>query len=151
MARATGGPPKRHAKAEGQQYREGAPLDAVRLDVWLDVSCLFKTRSEAQGACKGGKVEVNGQASKPHRMVRTGDQIELSRPFGAKQSVVIVGLAERSIPKAAARLLYEDRTPRPTADQIASRRAERVFRSAQAAAGRPDKQQRRAVRTLRGY
>ncbi len=138
MAKADGGP-------EGPRY------DSVRLDVWLDVSCLFKTRSEAQRACKGGKVEVNGQAGKPHRMVHVGDQIELSRPFGAKQSVVVVGLAERSIPKAEARRLYDDRTPRPSPDEIATRRADRVFRAAQVAAGRPDKQQRRAVRKLRGY
>ena len=30
----------------------------VRLDVWLDVSCLYRTRSEAQRACEGGKIEV---------------------------------------------------------------------------------------------
>jgi len=126
-------------------------LETVRLDVWLDVSCLFKTRSEAQRACKGGKVEVNGQAGKAHRMLRVGDQVELSRPFGAKQSVVVLGLAERSIPKAEARRLYDDRTPKPSPDEIATRRADRVFRAAQVAAGRPDKQQRRAVRKLRGY
>ncbi len=128
-----------------------APLTAVRLDVWLDVSCLFKTRSEAQRACKGGKVDVNGQPGKPHRMVREGDQIVISRPFGARQSVVIRGLAERSVPKAEARGLYDDRTPQPSTEDIATRRAERVFRAAQAAAGRPDKRQRRAVRKLRGY
>jgi ribosome-associated heat shock protein Hsp15 len=126
-------------------------LEAVRLDVWLDVSCLFKTRSEAQRACKSGQVEVNGQAGKPHRMVSAGDQITISRAFGARQSVVIVGVAEHSIPKADARRLYDDRTPRPTSEEIATRRAERVFRAAHDAAGRPDKRQRRAVRKLRGY
>ncbi len=128
-----------------------APFTAVRLDVWLDVSCLFKTRSEAQRACKGGKVDVNGQPGKPHRMVREGDEIVISRPFGARQSVVIRGLAERSVPKAEARALYDDRTPQPSTEDIATRRAERVFRAAQAAAGRPDKRQRRAVQKLRGY
>jgi ribosome-associated heat shock protein Hsp15 len=128
-----------------------APFTAVRLDVWLDVSCLFKTRSEAQRACKGGKVDVNGQPGKPHRMVREGDEIVISRPFGARQSVVIRGLAERSVPKAEARTLYDDRTPQPSTEDIATRRAERVFRAAQAAAGRPDKRQRRAVQKLRGY
>jgi len=137
------------AKADGGP--EGPHYDSVRLDVWLDVSCLFKTRSEAQRACKGGKVEVNGQAGKAHRMLHVGDQVELSRPFGAKQSVVVLGLAERSIPKAEARRLYDDRTPKPSPDEIATRRADRVFRAAQVAAGRPDKQQRRAVRKLRGY
>ena len=129
---------------------ETPPPEAVRLDVWLDVSCLFKTRSEAQRACKGGKIEVNGQAGKAHRMVRAGDAVEISRGFGVRQSVVIVALAERSIPKADARRLYEDRTAKPSPDEIATRRAERVFRAAQAAAGRPDKHQRRAVRKLKG-
>lgn len=135
----------------GDRGPDGAPLDEVRLDVWLDVSCLFKTRSEAQRACKGGKVEVNGQPGKPHRMVRAGDALEITRAFGAKQSVVVRALAERSLPKADARQLYEDRTPQPSAEEIATRRAERTFRAAQAAAGRPDKRQRRAVTKLRGY
>jgi ribosome-associated heat shock protein Hsp15 len=137
--------------AEDPRHPGDSPLEAVRLDVWLDVSCLFKTRSEAQRACKSGQVEVNGQAGKPHRLVCAGDQINISRAFGARQSVVIVGLADRSIPKADARLLYDDRTPRPSSEEIATRRAERVFRAAHAAAGRPDKRQRRAVRKLRGY
>lgn len=135
----------------GDRGPDAAPLDEVRLDVWLDVSCLFKTRSEAQRACKGGKVDVNGQPGKPHRMVRAGDALEITRAFGARQSVVVRALAERSLPKAEARRLYEDRTPQPSAEEIATRRAERVFRAAQAAAGRPDKRQRRAVTKLRGY
>ena len=31
----------------------------MRVDAWLDVACLFKTRSEAKRGCEGGKVEVN--------------------------------------------------------------------------------------------
>ena len=54
-------------------------MDAVRLDVWLDVSCLFKTRSEAQKACRNGKVDVNGQPARPNRLVRAGDRIEIYR------------------------------------------------------------------------
>ena len=34
----------------------------LRLDAWLDVACLFKTRSDAQTACRNGKLSVNGQA-----------------------------------------------------------------------------------------
>src|SRR4249919_905807 len=33
----------------------------IRLDVWLDVACLFKTRSEAQKSCALGRVALNGQ------------------------------------------------------------------------------------------
>ena len=123
----------------------------VRLDVWLDVACLFKTRSEAQRACKGGKVDVNGHPGKAHRFVRIGDRIEITRPSGTRQVVSVAGLAEHSVPKAAARGLYEDHTPRPSAEEVALRRAERVFRAAQAAAGPPDKRQRRALRRARGH
>src|SRR5262245_53229881 len=109
-----------------------ATPNEVRLDVWLDVSCLFKTRSEAQRACKGGKVDVNGQPGKPHRMIRAGDAIVISRESGRRQTVVVLALAEKSLPKAEARLLYEDRTPPTPPEEIALRRAERVFRAAQA-------------------
>ena len=73
----------------------------MRLDLWLDVACLYKTRSEAQKACKGGKVDVNGQSAKPHREIREGDEIEMSRPLGRRQRVVVRGLAEQHIAKAA--------------------------------------------------
>ena len=126
-------------------------MTSVRIDVFLDVSCLFKTRSEAQRACKAGRVRVNGQPARPHRQVQPGDALEIERGFGVTQRIAVLGVAERSIPKAEARQLYEDQTPKPSSEELAVRRAERVFRAAQAAAGRPDKRQRRAVRKLRGY
>jgi ribosome-associated heat shock protein Hsp15 len=135
---------------QGAQNDRPAPGD-VRLDVWLDVSCLFKTRSEAQRACKSGKVELNGVSGKAHRAVRVGDEIRITRTSGTPQIVVVQRLAERSVPKAEARTLYEDRTPAPPPEEIALRRAERVFRAAQRAAGPPDKRQRRALKKFRGY
>jgi ribosome-associated heat shock protein Hsp15 len=77
----------------------GRPFPS-RLDVWLDVACLFKTRSEAQRACRGGKVDVNGQAAKPHRDVKPGDVIDITRPLGRRQRVIVRGLASQHIAKA---------------------------------------------------
>ena len=71
----------------------------VRLDVWLDVACLYRTRSEAQRACHGGKVEVNGQSSKPHRQLKIGDDLRLSRPFGRKQTLTVVGARRAACPQ----------------------------------------------------
>ena len=122
----------------------------VRLDVWLDVSCLFRTRSEAKRACEGGKVDVNGQASKPHRLVRTGDTLVISRSLGRRQTVVVLALAERSIPKAEARTLYEDRTPAPSGEEVEARRLERIFRAMNPAPHTPDKRDRRNLRKLKG-
>jgi len=125
------------------------PNSDVRLDVWLDVACLFKTRSEAQKACKGGKIEINGQAAKPHRVVRAGDEIDIKRPFGRRQRIVVRALADQHLPKAAARELYEDLTPKPTAEEIETRRLERIYRAAMTPPRAPDKRAKRALRKLK--
>jgi ribosome-associated heat shock protein Hsp15 len=122
----------------------------VRLDVWLDVACLFRTRSEAQQACKSGKVNVNGQRAKPNRLLRAGDEVDITRPFGRKQQLVVKSLADRHIAKADARLLYEDVTPPPSPEEIEARRQERMYRAAVTPPKAPDKRERRALRKLRG-
>jgi ribosome-associated heat shock protein Hsp15 len=124
--------------------------DDVRLDVWLDVACIFKTRSEAQKACRGGKVSANGQPAKPNRRLRVGDEIEISRPLGRKQRLKVVALADRHIAKAEARALYEDLSPPPTAEEIEMRRQNRIFHAAMTPLHSPDKRQRRALRKMRG-
>lgn len=125
-------------------------MEAVRLDIWLDVACLFKTRSEAQRACKGGKVVVNGAAAKPHRDVRVGDEIVITRPLGRRQRIMVQALAERHVPKVEARSLYDDRTPPPTAEEAEQRRLERLFRATSAPQTKPDRRKRQDLRRLRG-
>ena len=124
-------------------------LEPTRLDIWLDVACLFKTRSEAQKACKSGKIDVNGQPAKPHRTVKPGDEIVIGRPFGRKQRVVVKAVAERHVAKADARLLYEDLTPKPTAEEVEMRRIERMHRAAMTPPRAPDKRDRRALRAMK--
>jgi ribosome-associated heat shock protein Hsp15 len=126
-----------------------SPIPPVRLDIWLDVSCLFKTRSEAQRACKGGKVDVNGQAAKPHRELRTGDVIDITRPRGARQRVLVKAVADRHLPKAQARLLYEDTTPPPTADEQALRDLLRLAGPRRVVLDAPDRRERRRLRRLK--
>ncbi|MEZ5293966.1 MAG: S4 domain-containing protein [Vicinamibacterales bacterium] len=127
-----------------------APPATVRLDVWLDVACLFRTRSEAQKACRNGQVRVNGVQAKPHRGLAPGDRLVIDRPLGRTQTLVIIALADRHVAKAEARALYEDQTPPPTEDELARRRLERVFRATVAPKRRPDKRDRRLLRGLKG-
>jgi ribosome-associated heat shock protein Hsp15 len=122
---------------------------AIRLDVWLDVACLFKTRSEAQKACKGGKIDVNGQTAKPHRTVAAGDEILIARPFGRKQRIVVKAVADRHVARAEARALYEDLTPKPSLEEIEMRRIERMHRAAMTPPRSPDKRDRRALRAMK--
>ena len=132
-----------------EMTHDARDADAARLDVWLDVACLFKTRSEAQQACKNGKVAVNGQPAKPNRLLRAGNELEISRPFGRKQRLIVRALAARHVAKTEARQLYEDLTPPPTREEIEVRRIERAYRAAMGPTA-PDKRQRRELRRLKG-
>lgn len=123
--------------------------DSVRLDVWLDVACLFKTRSEAKRACEGGKVAVNGQTAKPNRAVREGDRIRIGRPYGRSQDIVVRIVLDQHVKKSEARVLFDDETPKPSAEEIEMRRIERAYRAATRAAGTPDRRQRRERRKLK--
>jgi ribosome-associated heat shock protein Hsp15 len=123
--------------------------DGIRLDVWLDIACLFKTRSEAKRACEGGKVDVNDQTAKPNRQLREGDRIRISRPFGRHQDVVVRVVIDQHVPKAQAKALYDDTTPKPSAEEVEMRRVERTYRAAARAAGAPDRRRRRELRRLK--
>jgi ribosome-associated heat shock protein Hsp15 len=126
-------------------------VDTVRLDIWLDVSCLFRTRSEAQKACKAGKVEVNGQAAKPNRDIKSGDEIVISRPLGRRQRVVVYEVSDRHIARKDARGLYEDMTPPPSPEEIEQRRIDRLARAFMRpqSTGTPDRRERRQLRRMK--
>ena len=123
--------------------------EVIRLDVWLDIACLFKTRSEAKRACEGGKVDVNGDHAKPNRSVREGDRIRISRGGGRTQDVIVRIVLEQHVKKSQARALYDDVTPKPSPEEMEMRRQERVYRAAAAAVGTPDRRRRRELRRLK--
>jgi ribosome-associated heat shock protein Hsp15 len=123
---------------------------SLRLDVWLDVACLFKTRSDAQKACKAGKIDVNQQTAKSNRLLKVGDELLIKRAFGRTQRVIVRGLTDRHRPKADARKLFDDLTPAPTPEELEARRLERVYRAAVTGPKAPDKRERRELRRLRG-
>ena len=124
-------------------------MDSVRLDIWLDVACVFKTRSEAQKACRLGKISVNGATAKAHRELRIGDALVIQRPLGRKQLMTVLGLADTHISRADARLLYEDNTPKPTPGEIEQRKLERIYRAVSVPAAKPGRDERRARRRMK--
>jgi ribosome-associated heat shock protein Hsp15 len=121
---------------------------SVRLDVWLDVACVFKTRSEAQRACTRGKVDVNGQRAKPHRDLRIGDRVTIGRPLGRKQEILVKALADRHIAKSEARALYDDVTPPPTPEEQAFLDLLKHARPSMPTTS-PDKRARRLLRQMK--
>jgi ribosome-associated heat shock protein Hsp15 len=117
----------------------------VRLDRWLWAARFYKTRSLAQAACQGGKVDVNGHAARPSRAVRAGDRVRFAQGEWRRE-VVVRGVGERRGPAAEARLLYEDLSPPPPPRPL--RPPPAVFRPR--GLGRPTKRERRLQERVRG-
>jgi ribosome-associated heat shock protein Hsp15 len=123
-------------------------VDAIRIDRWLWAARFFKTRGAATDAVLGGRVHLNGARVKPAKDVRAGDTVELT-VGDMRREVVILALAERRGPAAAAQSLYEEMP-----DSIARREQRSVDRRLARPLGaelgaRPTKQDRRRLDALR--
>ena len=117
-------------------------MDSVRVDRWLCAARIFKSRTQASAACVEGHVQVNGAAVKASHLVRIDDEIHAEAPRGTVMLDVKV-LSDKRLSGALARELYHDRSPPPPPrDELFPRRP--------MGAGRPTKQERRAVRKVRG-
>lgn len=119
--------------------------EGVRVDKWLHVARVYKTRSLATRACQLSRVKVNGVAVKAHRELKLEDRIEIEVTPDWTRVLVVRELAEKTLPKAAVPRLFEDLSPpRPTADPfVRALRRPPVARAK--GAGRPTKKQRREI------
>ena len=116
----------------------------VRLDKWLQVARVFKTRSQATRACQLGRVRVNGYAAKPHRTVALEDRVEVELREWTRV-LMVRELRDRSLPKAEAARLFEDLSPpRPRLDPLSRLRRRRPAQR-ERGAGRPTKKERRRL------
>ena len=125
--------------------------ERVRLDVWLDVACIARTRSQAKELCDGGKVEVAGARAKAHRFVQTGDRIHVTVAPGLTRELVVREVRDTHVARARARELYEDVTPPPSPEEVELRRLERFAPppAPERGSGRPEKRARRQMDRFR--
>lgn len=119
-------------------------IKTVRLDRWLCAARFFKTRALAKQAIDGGKVHLNGQRSKPGRMICGDEILQISKGY-ERQIVKVTGLAEKRGPAKVARTLYEE-----TRESIAEREKASELRrihnmSVITPNQKPDKRQRRKI------
>ena len=123
----------------------------VRIDKWLHVARVFKTRSLATRACQLSRVRVNGVAVKPHRALLVGDRVEAEVLPDWTRVLVVRKLADKPLPKTEVARLFEDLSPpRPGADPL-QRLLRRPLVARAAGAGRPTKRDRRAMEAWEAF
>jgi len=125
-------------------------VETDRLDHWLWVVRLTKTRSLAADAVKAGRVLLNGQPAKPSREVHPGDRVEL-RNGPLRTEVIVRGSVPRRVGAAEAAKLYEEtEESRAAREQFAEQRKLVEPVRGEWGKGRPTKRDRREMERLRG-
>ncbi|MBF6244893.1 MULTISPECIES: RNA-binding S4 domain-containing protein [Nocardia] len=123
---------------------EQAQPATARVDSWIWAVRLFKTRSAAATACRGGHVRVNGTTVKPAHQIKPGDEVRV-RNAGAERIVVVVRPIVKRVGASIATQCYIDKSPPPPAPEIVAAMPKR-----DRGAGRPTKRERRETDRLLG-
>ena len=119
-------------------------MTGVRIDKWLWAARFFKTRALAARACELGRIQSNGQPTKPAREVRAGDMLRITNDGGEFKVEVLV-LSDVRGPASVAQTFYrETEVSREMREKVAAeRKAMRQWE--QLPAGRPNKRDRRRI------
>lgn len=121
-------------------------MEEVRIDKYLWAIRVFKTRSEATDACKGGKIRVNGSDTKPSKPVKSGDVI-VARKGPVTYTYRVIQLIDKRQGAKFVPNFAENLTP---AEELAKLRApvETFFLKRDRGTGRPTKKDRRQMESL---
>ncbi len=80
----------------------------MRIDLFLKLSGLVKTRSLAEKACDAGAVTIDGRTAKSASRVVPGSIVNLRKPSGEEVTFAVRGIpASRSVSRADRELLYQ--------------------------------------------
>jgi len=120
----------------------------VRLDKWLWAVRLYKTRSQATEACKGGKIKIAGINAKPSREINEGDEIEI-HTLGIIKKVRVKKAAKNRVSAALVPDLMEDLTSAEELEKLQMIR-QLNYEKRLRGAGRPTKKDRRILDRLKG-
>ncbi len=121
---------------------------SVRLDKWLWAVRLYKTRTQAAEACKGGKVKIAGVNAKPSREINEGDEVEVHTQ-GIVKKIRVKKAAKNRVSAALVPDLMEDLTPAEELEKLQMIR-QLNYEKRQRGAGRPTKKERRILDRLKG-
>ncbi|MDR3047331.1 MAG: RNA-binding S4 domain-containing protein [Bacteroidales bacterium] len=120
----------------------------IRMDKWLWMVRLFKTRSVATDACNAGKVKLNGVATKPSKNVKIGEVLEVNTGTIHK-TVKVIAAPKSRISAPLVPDFLEDLTPAEEYERVKATRTKFEFRDH--GEGRPTKRDRRQIEYLKNY
>ena len=136
----------RHHRDPARLISSADRMEEVRIDKYLWSIRVYKTRTDATDACKGGKVRVNGSDIKPSKSVKVGDVI-VARKGAVAYTYRVLQLIDK---RQGAKLVpnYAENLTPP--EELAKLRApvETFFLKRDRGAGRPTKKDRRQMEDL---
>ncbi len=118
----------------------------ARLDKWLWMVRIFRTRSLAGDACRAGSVTVNDQPAKPAREVRPGERVTVRDGLVTRTLVVVASPRGR----VAARWVPEfctETTPESEWAKVREASVQQLL-AREKGSGRPTKRDRRLLDQL---
>jgi ribosome-associated heat shock protein Hsp15 len=118
-------------------------ISEIRIDKWLWIVRIFKSRTQASEACQANKILIAGKPVKASRMIRAGEEISLKKT-GITRVFKVTKLAENRLPAKLVADYYVDLTPIEEIENYKMRTAKiTVFRDP--GTGRPTKRDRRML------
>ena len=121
-------------------------MGEVHIDKWLWAVRVFKTRSLATDACKMNRVSINGQLTKPSRLVKEGDVISVRKP-PIEYSFKVLRVLNNRVGAKLVPEYMENVTPKEQYDILELQRLSRFVDRAKGL-GRPTKKDRRDMESF---
>ena len=118
-------------------------LSEMRIDKWLWVVRLYKSRSQASEACDQNKIAVLDHPVKASRMIRIGDEVKIKRT-GLTKTIKVLKLTGLRLPAKLVSEYYTDLTPPEEIEEYKAR-ALKVTTFRDPGTGRPTKKDRRML------
>ena len=126
-------------------------ISEIRIDTYLWAIRIFKSRTSAGDAIKGGKVKLNEVNVKAAHAIKIGETYFISLGRGEKKIIEVSGLIDKRKSFEIAKEYYIDKTP----IKIKIDRAEKAFLTFEVkrekGSGRPTKKDRRDLGKSGGW
>lgn len=123
-----------------------------RIDKWLNISCLFKTRAKATKACDERRIKINNEVAKPSKMVSAGDEVTIKKPAGKFVNLKVLAVSHKNLSAKDAKFLYEleELELSEEAKELIGIYSQSVIIEKRKYKGRPTKKERRSIDKLKG-